>query len=92
MRRLFHLLMSPRCRLARLALTEKRVPIELVAPDDPLAHLPVLIDDKRVITGLWAIIDHLEGAYPDPALFPEDAVERAESLRLLDWLMGPFNE
>lgn len=93
MRRLVHLLMMPACRLVRLALSEKRIPVELVAADDPLIHLPVLIDtDMRPVTGLWAIIDHLEGVYPDPPLFPEDAIERAESLRLLDWLMGPFND
>jgi glutathione S-transferase len=93
MRRLVHLLMSPACRLVRLALMEKRVPIELAAADNPLAHLPVLMDiDTPPITGLWAIIDHLEGVYPEPSLFPEDAGERAESLRVLDWLMSQFNE
>jgi glutathione S-transferase len=93
MRRLVQLLMSPPCRLVRLALTEKRVPVELAQAEDPLAHLPVLVElDKHSITGLWAIIDHLEGTHPEPYLFPEDGSERAEALRLLDWLMGPFNE
>lgn len=93
MRRLAHLLMSPACRLVRLAMTEKRLPVSLVAPADPLSHLPVLVElDGRSITGLWAIIDHLEGLQPEPCLFPEDPVERAEALRLLDYLMGAFNE
>lgn len=93
MRRLVHLLMSPPCRLVRLALTEKRIPVQLVAPSDPLAHLPVLIElDSRSLTGLWAIVDHLEALQPEPSLFPEDASERAEALRVLDYLMGSFNE
>jgi glutathione S-transferase len=93
MRRLVHLLMSPACRLVRLALTEKRIPVTLQASSDPLAHLPVLMElDGSTLTGLWAIMDHLEALQPDPPLFPEDPVERAEALRLLDYLMGTFNE
>jgi glutathione S-transferase len=93
MRRLVHLLMSPACRLVRLALTEKRVPVALDVPSDPLLHLPVLVElDGSSLTGLWAIIDHLEALQPDPSLFPEEPADRAEALRLLDYLMGAFNE
>jgi glutathione S-transferase len=93
MRRLTHLLMSPPCRLVRLALSEKRVPCELAPAEDPLSHLPVLRElDGRTVTGLWAIVDHLEGMHPDPPLLPGDADERAEALRLLDWVMTQFHE
>jgi glutathione S-transferase len=93
MRRLVHLLMSPSCRLVRLALSEKRVACQHVVAEDALAHLPVLVDlDGRAVTGLWAIIDYLEGTHPDPSLLPEDAAERAESLRLLDWATAQFQE
>jgi glutathione S-transferase len=93
MRRLIHLLMSPACRLVRLALTEMRVPVALDAPSDPLAHLPVLLElDGSALTGLWAIVDHLEALQPELSLFPEGPGERAEALRLLDYLMGAFNE
>ena len=93
MRRLIHIFMSPACRVARLALAEKRVPHNLVAADDPLSHLPVLVeDDGAALTGLWAIIDHLEAEHPDHPLLPEDAAERAEALRLFDWLMTHFFE
>src|SRR5262249_7276945 len=93
MRRLVHLLMSPPSRLVRLILAEKRLPIELAAPDDVIAHLPVLTDlDGHLATGLWAIIDHLEGTYPEPSLFPADPRERAETLRIFDWLMSAFLE
>ena len=41
--------------------------------------------------GLWAIVDHLEGTYPDHPLMPEDATRaRPRALRLLDWAMGPL--
>ncbi len=93
MRRLVHITLSPACRVARLALGEKRLACDLVAADDPLAHLPVFVDlDGTMIAGLWAIIDHLEGGHPEHPLVSEDAVERAEALRLFDWAMTNFHE
>jgi glutathione S-transferase len=93
MRRLFHLLMSPACRLVRLALGEKRIAFDLAAPDDPLAHVPAFADlDGTIVTGLWAVIDHIESEYPDPPLVPADAGARAEALRLFDWTMSNFHE
>jgi glutathione S-transferase len=93
MRRLFHLLMSPSCRLVRLVLGEKRVPFELAAPPDALAHVPAFADlDGVTATGLWAVIDHIESEYAEPALVPGDAPARAEVLRLFDWTMGNFHE
>jgi glutathione S-transferase len=93
MRKLIHLPLSPASRLARLLVGEKRVACDPKVSDDPLAHLPAFIDmDGTQITGLWAILDHLEGNYPDHPLVPEDAALRAEALRWLDWSMGPFNE
>jgi len=93
MRRLTHLLMSPPCRLARLVLGEKRLAFSSESATDPSSHLPVLIDpDGTTVTGIWAIIDHLEGLYPEHPLVPEDPEQRAEALRLLDWAMTKFNE
>jgi glutathione S-transferase len=93
MRRLVHIMLSPSCRVARLALGEKRLACDLVAADDPLEHLPVFVDiDGTMITGLWAIIDHLEGGHLEHPLVPENAVERAEALRLFDWAMSNFHE
>ncbi|MSP95161.1 MAG: glutathione S-transferase family protein [Alphaproteobacteria bacterium] len=93
MRRLSHLLMSPACRLVRLALGEKRVACDLKAPDDPLAHVPDFteISGERAI-GLWAIIDHIENEHPEPPLVPADPRERAEALRLIDWIMTKFHD
>jgi glutathione S-transferase len=86
MRRLIHLVFSPPSRLARLILGEKRLAIDPQAADDATAHLPVFIDlDGTRCEGLWAIVDHLEGAYPENSLIPEDAAARGEVLRWLDW-------
>lgn len=93
MPRLIQLLLSPASRLIRLAAGEKRISCNLVAAEDAGAHLPVWVeDDGYSVTGIWAIVDHLENTYPDPALLPEDAVERGEALRLLDWSMAVFHE
>jgi glutathione S-transferase len=93
MRRLTHILMSPSCRLARLVIGEKRLALDLVAPPDPFVHLPVFTDlNGTSVTGLWAIIDHIETEYGDQPLLPEDAAERAEALRLVDWAMTHLHE
>jgi glutathione S-transferase len=93
MRRLIHLLLSPPSRFARLLIAEKRLTFDPVVPDDMSAQLPVFTDmDGSRAVGLWAIVDHLEGGYPEHPLTPEDSAARAESLRLLDWAMGTLHE
>ncbi len=93
MRRLTHLVLSPSSRFARLLLAEKRLACDPVAADDALAHLPVFTElDGTSYEGLWAIVDHLEGSYPDHPMTPEDDTVRAEALRLLDWTMGQLHE
>lgn len=91
--RLVHILMSPPCRMVRLMLGEKKVPYTLAPAEDPADHLPVLDDsDGAVLAGTWAIVDYIEGQYPDRPLVPENPDERAEALRLVDWSMSKFNE
>lgn len=93
MRRLIHLTLSPASRVARLILGEKRLSFDPLGAEDPQAHLPVFIDlDGSRSEGLWAVIDHLEGTYPENGLVPEDAALRGEVLRWLDWAMGQMNE
>ena len=93
MRRLVHVMLSPVCRLARLAVAEKRVACDPVPAEEGRPALPVFIDlDGTRCEGLWAIIDHLEGNFPDRPLAPEDAAQRREALCWLDWAMGPFHE
>jgi glutathione S-transferase len=74
-------------------IAEKRLSCDWVAPEDLAEHLPVFVelDGSRHI-GLWAIVDQLEGNYPAHPLTPEEPQPRAESLRLLDWAMGPLLE
>ncbi|MDE3114372.1 MAG: glutathione S-transferase family protein [Pseudomonadota bacterium] len=93
MRRLTHLLLSPPSRFVRLLLGEKRLSYDSVVPEDPHVHLPAFEDtDGTRCTGVWAIVDHLEASYEDNPMVPEDAGARGETLRLLDWAMGPLYE
>lgn len=93
MRRLIHLVFQPASRLVRLVLGEKRLVVDPQQAEDTHAHMPVFVDlDGTTVTGLWAILDHIEGTYSDNPLFPEDAAERAEALRWLDWINTVFAE
>src|ERR1700749_1298695 len=93
MRRLIHLTLSPASRVARLILGEKRLVFDPVTAEDAQAHLPAFVDlDGARSEGLWAVIDHLEGNYPEHPLVPEDAAQRRDVLRWLDWTMGQMNE
>ena len=93
MRRLVHLVFQPASRLVRLVLGEKRLVIDPQAAEVSQAHMPVFVDlDGTEVTGLWAILDHLEGNYPEVALVPEDTAERGEALRWLDWTSTILSE
>jgi len=93
MRKLIHLTLSPASRLARLMAGEKRLALDPIQSEDPSVHLPVFVElDGTRSEGLWAIVDHLEGNYPEHPLTPEDPVRRAEVLRWLDWAMGPLHD
>ena len=86
MRRLTHLVFQPASRLVRLVLGEKRLLVDPVTAEDFRSHHPIFEDiDGTICVGLWAILDHVEGTYGDNPLVPEDAAERAEALRWLDW-------
>ncbi|MBV9542030.1 MAG: glutathione S-transferase family protein [Alphaproteobacteria bacterium] len=93
MRKLIHLTLSPASRLARLLVGEKRLTCDPVLSEDSQLHLPVFVDlDGTSVTGLWAIVDHLEGTYQDHPLMPEDPLARGLTLRWLDWAFGPFHD
>ena len=82
MRQLVQFLLAPPSRFARLVIAEKRLSCDLTSPEDPTAHLPAFVDlDGSRYEGLWSIVDHLEGAYPERPLTPEDGEARAETLR-----------
>jgi glutathione S-transferase len=93
MRRLIHLMLSPSCRLARLMVAEKRIACDPVQAEDARNPMPVFVDlDGTRCEGVFSILDHLEGHYPEYPLAPEDADERRAALRWLDWAMGPLHE
>jgi glutathione S-transferase len=53
---------------------------------------PVLVDGDEVVAGSSRIIDHLERRFPEPALYPSGASDRARSLdiqREFDEEVGP---
>ncbi len=73
----------------RVALAEKNVPYEVIAPENknedpafarlnPYRKTPVLqLEDGRTIYESTVINEYLEEAYPKPAMLPKDPVERA---------------
>jgi len=93
MRRLIHLVFQPASRLVRLMAGEKRLVVDLHQAEDAHAHMPVFVDlDGTRCEGLWAIVDQLEGAYPEVPLVPEAPSERSETLRWLDWSMSVLGD
>jgi glutathione S-transferase len=58
------------------------VPIRLLTGQ---RSVPVLRDGQAVVPGSAAIIDHLERAHPEPALYPENAAERERALEVQRW-------
>ena len=102
MRQLFHLWLSPGCRMVRLALAEKGLECSLeVEPIwqrrdaflnlNPAGDVPVLVDDNQVIVGGQVICEYLEECYPDHSLLGQSAEQRAEVRRIADWFNTKFH-
>jgi glutathione S-transferase len=95
----------PYCARVRIVLAEKGIPYDPVEIDlddrpawiyekNPTGRVPVLEEDGGlVIPESRVIMEYLEERYPEPALLPADAAERA-SVRLrferFDHLSGPY--
>jgi glutathione S-transferase len=105
-RTLYHFPLDPASRQARLALGEKRLPFEPVSVrywEEPpeFARLnasgltPVLVEmeagRRTVICEARALLEYLEEQHPAPALMGRDAVERAETRRLMQWFDRKFD-
>jgi glutathione S-transferase len=104
-RTLHHFPLDPASRQVRLALGEKRLtftdeavrywerPRALTALN-PSGLTPVLVEateaGELVLCESRAVLDHLEEAYPEPALLAADPAERAEARRLLQWFDRKF--
>jgi glutathione S-transferase len=78
-----------------IALAYKGIPYEAV-PVDPADRspvlaltaqplVPVLEHDGRVLADSPAILEHLEGRFPDPPLYPADPAARAQAELLCEW-------
>ncbi|MEO1253165.1 MAG: glutathione S-transferase family protein [Pseudomonadota bacterium] len=101
MRRLLHMPLDPGCRVVRVALAEKCLPVQLeeaypwedaekLAAINPAGVTPVLIDDASDgetagIAPSMVILEYLEDAYPDFSLYPSAPAARAETRRLVAW-------
>lgn len=95
MLRLWHLDRSPFGWKVRMVLAEKKVPHEVVVPQNksesqefgalnPFRLTPVLeIGPGKVLYESTVICEYLEDAFPEPALLPKDPWDRAR-IRLLE--------
>jgi glutathione S-transferase len=105
MRTLYHFRFSPFSRRVRLALSLKRLDVDLKEGRDepayfeeakklwPLRTVPVLVEaDGRAIGDSTAIVHYLDEAYPEgPRLWPTNAEERWRALRTAQLVDGGLN-
>ena len=94
----------PYCARVRIALAEKGIAYETVVIDladrpawvyelNPVGKVPVLEWDGWVLPESAVINEYLEEVYPDPALLPLDATQRANARLLIfrhDDFTGPY--
>ena len=94
----------PYCARVRIVLAEKGLAYETVVVDlddrpewiyakNPLGRVPVLEEDAFVLPESVVINEYLEERYPEPALWPADAAERAAGRLLVerfDQLSRPY--
>ena len=93
--KIHHLDRSPFAWKVRMAIAEKNIPCAFVVPENknenpafaklnPYRLTPVLeLEDGRTLYESTVINEYLEDVYPQPALLPKDAFERAR-IRLLE--------
>lgn len=80
----------------KLSLLEKGIPFEeeLAYPsqkeefrkDSPMGKVPFLRTDRGVLTESQVLTEYIEDMYPEPALYPQDAYERACCRELIEHL------
>lgn len=96
--------LNPLSRKVRVALAEKALPFELRVEKtwerrtefltlNPAGDVPVLVEENgTTLANSQVICEYLEEAYPDcGTLLGLDAVQRAETRRLVSWFDGKFN-
>ena len=98
---LVHHSISPQSRKVRLIMAEKKMLFVLreeepwnisaeIANINPSGDIPILIFDGSFISGNYAITEYLEESNPQYKLLPEDAKERAEVRRIVEWFDNKF--
>ena len=102
MRRLYHMWLSPACRMVRVALAEKELEFEAELepywerrPEflalNPAGELPVLVEpDGAVVASHTAIAEYIEDVYKSRPLIGTAPLVRAEVRRLVAWFDGKF--
>jgi glutathione S-transferase len=80
----------------KLSLLEKGIPFEeeLAYPsqkeefrkDSPMGKVPFLRTERGVLTESQVLTEYIEDMYPEPALYPKDAFERARCREIIEHL------
>ena len=97
--------LSPYAQKVKIALREKGLAFETVAPGglgaggaggefakaNPRAEVPALVDGETAVFDSTVILEYLEDAYPTPALLPASAADRAR-VRMLEEVMDTHFE
>ena len=103
MRTLYHVWLHPFSRKVRLALAEKRLEFDLQVERiwerrtaflamNPAGDVPVLVEqDGTILSNSQVICEYLEEVYPEVNLIGHDAMQRAETRRLVGWFDVKFN-
>jgi glutathione S-transferase len=103
MRTLFHLWLHPFSRKVRIVLAEKGLEFDLKLEKtwerrteflalNPAGDVPVLVEpDGTVLSNSWVTCEYLEEVYPSVNLLGDDALQRAETRRLVSWFDVKFN-
>ena len=101
MYRLYHFTLSPFCRKVRLVLAEKKIETELVhekyweksidfLKKNPAGKVPILKINELILSDSQTICEYLEETGEKHHLMPEEALERAEVRRLVNWFDDKF--
>lgn len=103
MRTVYHLWLHPFSRKVRVALAEKGLDFTLKLEKiwerrteflaiNPAGDVPVMVeDDGTVLSNSNVICEYLEEVYDHTSLLGADALQRAETRRLIGWFDVKFN-
>jgi len=98
---LHHFPLCPFSRQARVVLREKALSCKLVNEDyweqprsllylNPAGQVPVLVDNKTIVSEINAILEYLDEKYRTTRLLSDSPEENAEIRRIIGWFNGKF--